>query len=243
MKINSKLFTVYIRNNKKRPLFVLYYKVKADTHSMQIPSQPFLETIYHLRTIEKVILYTKLEELSAKEEGDTLDFLESEYEKESLDYPFCAPVFNGYAAIWAAKIIYNSAQLLLHREMEVVDLSSIVPVFPAKTAADMLAADLCLRFLPQVLENLRIIDPNDKLIIILENILGMFPYSAIGAELENVETDLTLILEDDCLRQLYLDRVMHLKAIKEAENPLIYEWLLAGFGNHKKEFWPELKGR
>lgn len=210
---------------------------------MQIPSQPFLETIYHLRTIEKVILYTKLEELSVTEERDTLDFLESEYEKESLDYPFGVPVFNGDAAMWAAKIIYNSAQLLLHRETDVTDLSSLVPIFQVKNAADMLAADLCLRFLPQLLKNLRIIDPNDKLIVILETIMRMFPYSAIGAELEDVEMDLTLVLQNDCLRQLYLDRIIGIKGIKEAENPLINEWLLANFGNHKNEFWPELKGR
>lgn len=208
---------------------------------MKTPSKPLLETIYHLRTIEQVILYVKIGEFSKEEEKETIDFLESEYEKESLDYPFTVPAFDAEAALWAAKIVYNSAQLLLHRNGSIEGIPAILPPFTDnRDAAAMLAADLCLRFLPQLLINIRIIDPDDALIPILEEILVGFPYSALSRESQIIPTDISVILENNCLKQLYLDRITSSKIVKEARLTSVYKNILANLGDHKEEFWREL---
>ena len=76
----------------------------------------FLDTIYHLRTEEHIILYDKLIAIPSQDEADAVLFLATEYERESLDYPFTAPEFNPTAAIWGARLVYFSAQLLLYRD-------------------------------------------------------------------------------------------------------------------------------
>jgi hypothetical protein len=203
---------------------------------------PFLETIYHLRTIEQVILYNKLMVISKKEEQETLDFLETEYEKEQLNYPYTAPSFNPKAAMWACKTVYFSAQLLLYRENKVSELKTILPNYPhVIDASAILSADICLRFLPQVLIELKKIDTEDAIIPILESHLQTFHYSNIGFDYEIEKITLEPVFADKCLKQMYLDRVVERKAIKEAEIPIVNECLLADFGDYKKLFWRALE--
>lgn len=129
----------------------------------------FLDTIYHLRTIEQIILTDKLITISKGEENDTVSFLENEYERETLEYPGIASKFNSDAALWAAKTVYLAAQLLLHREHKISDLDLFLPDFNGiQEESAILSADLCLRFLPQILAEMKRIDADDVVIPILE---------------------------------------------------------------------------
>ena len=51
---------------------------------MEFKSSPFMETLYLLRTIEQIILYNKVMEISDTETQDAATFLEEEYQKETL---------------------------------------------------------------------------------------------------------------------------------------------------------------
>ncbi|CAM3886884.1 MULTISPECIES: hypothetical protein [Flavobacterium] len=64
---------------------------------------PFLYTIYHLRSIEHAIIYDKKLDISKEEEKEVIELLKDEYEKEKLNYPFQAPVFDEVAALWGSK--------------------------------------------------------------------------------------------------------------------------------------------
>ena len=207
---------------------------------MQQPKQPFLETLYHLRTLEQVILYNKITDIPVAEEKATLDFLEAEYEREAADYPFTAPKFNSAAALWGAKTLYFSAQLLLYREGDINAIQQLVAPFAGSAdAAAMLSADVCLRFLPTVLDKLLIIDTEDPLIPIVQKILTQFHYSAIGVDVALEGVEVQPLFKDRCFRQLYLDRVTQRRAIKWLALPLVKQGVLENLGNHKAHFWRE----
>lgn len=202
---------------------------------------PFIETIYHLRTIEQVILYTKVLKISSKEEKDTLEFLEDEYEKECLNYPFQVPNFDKEAALWASKIVYFAVQLLLNREDTEKDLNVLLPDFKGKmNASSILSADLCLRFLPQIVRQMKELDSEDPVNPILEKFLTQFHYSSIGYELDSTERDFK-DFENLCYQQLYLNRVCERKDKATAVHPKINRLLHSNFGDYKRVFWKDLE--
>jgi hypothetical protein len=202
---------------------------------------PFLDTIYHLRTIEQVILYDKLITISEAEETEAVLFLETEYEKEILEYPGTAPDFNADVALWAAKTVYLAAQLLLHREHKRDDLNILLPDYAGiQDASAIISADLCLRFLAQIVGEIKRLDPEDLIIEILEKHLTQFHYSAIGSELDIENVSFEIIETNDCLLQLYIDRIVQRKSIKWAEPDFIKKQLEIGFGDYQKLFWSQL---
>jgi MoxR-vWA-beta-propeller ternary system domain bpX4 len=208
---------------------------------MSQPSQPFLETLYHLRTVEHVILYNKLTVVPYKEEQDVIAFLEGEYERESTDYPFTPPPFSAAAALWAAKTVYFAAQLFLYRENKATELATLLPAYSGSIdASAMLSADLCLRFLPGVKYALEAVDVNDALLPVIEQHLLSFPYSGVGRDGEFTAPDTATISNNDCLMQLYLDRITEKKAANWANQPIINSAIRANMGNHKNDLWREL---
>ncbi|TRW27318.1 hypothetical protein FMM05_01375 [Flavobacterium zepuense] len=208
---------------------------------MEQPKQPFLETLYHLRTIEQVILYNKMAEIPASEATAAVDFLESEYEREATGYPYTAPKFDAAAALWGAKTLYNAAQLMVYRDTKSAELAALLPPFPGTPdASAMLSADICLRFLPQVAWQLHNIDAEDPLIAVLRQRLVQFHYSAIVFDVEIQDIAIEPLFKNDCFRQLYIDRVTERKAAKWAALPAIKEQVLANLGNHKALFWREI---
>jgi hypothetical protein len=199
----------------------------------------FLETIYNIRTLEHLILFNKVLEIPQIEDKEVIAFLEDEYEREILNYPFIAPKFDSNAGIWAAKMLFFASQLLLYREHSVADLSNLFPKFYSKIDASiMLSADLSLRFLPQIVLELKRIDSEDALIPILQEHLQMFHYSAIGFDIEILNFD--FLNENQCLKQLYMDRIIERRAIKLVSNPEIKMSILESLGNYKSDFWAEL---
>ena len=201
----------------------------------------FYDTICLLRANEEILLHTKIMDISAREEKLLLQFLENEYNKESLNYPFTAPVFNADAAMWAAKTVYYASQLFLYRENKTEELSNILPRFlNTITASVILSADICLRFLPNVLRNLKNVDADDAIVPILEDHLLAFHYSGIGYDLDKEKLAFNIIFSDDCLKQLYIDRIIEKKIKALAELPILKPEVMASMGNYAKQYWKEL---
>lgn len=208
----------------------------------QLKKNNFLETIVHLRQEEHLVIHDDLLKTTKAEDEDVLLFLEQEYENESLNYPFIAPSFNKEAALWASKIVYYAALLLLYRKDTKKDLNSLFLDFnEAIDASAILSADLCLRFLPQINAELKHIDKEDSLAFILDKILNSWHYSAIHNDSTPPEIDFKLFFKNDCLRQLYLNRIVEGKIIQWAEIPHINTLLHNSFGYYKNHFWNTLK--
>ncbi|KFE99977.1 hypothetical protein IX39_04860 [Chryseobacterium formosense] len=205
-------------------------------------NSPLLDTLFLLRKEECITIFTDIQEISQKEEQDAADYFESEFEKERLEFLSDQINCDHKTAVWAAKVLYHSAQLYLIRENTAKDLNKLIPSFKGKRdVSAILSADLLLRFLPQIISVLQNADPEDTLIKMLENILRQFHYSGIGFDLDLENINWEEELKDKTYRKLYLERIVENKAYKLAEIPYINQLLIAEFGMYKEIFWKELK--
>ncbi|WP_228372244.1 hypothetical protein [Chryseobacterium gregarium] len=203
---------------------------------------PFLDTLFLLRKEESMTIYTDLQEISAKEEADAADYFESEFEKERLEFLSDQVIFHKESAVWAAKVLYHSAQLYLVRKDTSGSLGKLIPAFTGKReVSSILSADLSLRFLPQMMAVLHNADPEDPLVTMLENILVQFHYSGIGYDLNPENINWEEELNNATYRKLYLERIVAKKDYRLAEIPYLNHLLMAEFGIYKDEFWKELK--
>ncbi|MDQ0595521.1 hypothetical protein QFZ37_003890 [Chryseobacterium ginsenosidimutans] len=208
---------------------------------MKIKS-PFLDTLFLLRKDECITIFTDLHELSKNEEQDAADYFETEFEKERLEFLSDQINCDCETAVWAAKVLYHSAQLYLIRKDTAKNLATLIPQFNGKrNVASLLSADLSLRFLPQIMDALQNADPEDPLIKMLEIILKQFHYSGIGFDLNLDKINWEEELKDKTYRKLYLERIVEKKAYNLAEIPYINQLLMAEFGMYKEIFWRELK--
>jgi hypothetical protein len=211
----------------------------------------FLSTISHLREQEEMLIYDRCTSTTTKEEKAVADLLGKEYAKEVMNFPGIAPSFEREAAVWAARVVFNASQLLLSREQDAPDIVKLLPPYSgAMTPAAILSADLCLRCLPDIIEKAREINPDDPLIGLLEHLLRDWHYSGIGYSWlpegsgEAKDTgdlfDFSPILADDCLRLLYIDRVIERRVTALANLPELRAGILAVMGDHNTSFWKEL---
>lgn len=209
---------------------------------MMKSKSPFLDTLFLLRKEECITIFADIQEISPKEEQDAADYFESEFEKERLEFLSDQINCDHKTAVWAAKVLYHSAQLYLIRENTAKDLKKLIPSFKGvRDISSILSADLSLRFLPQVITALQNTDPEDPLIKLLENILHQFHYSGVGFDLDLEKINWEEELKDRTYRKLYLERIVEKKSYKLAEIPYINQLLMAEFGIYKDIFWRELK--
>jgi hypothetical protein len=201
----------------------------------------FLKMIRSLRLHEEIMLYGNILEISELEIEAVKNFLESEYERESKGYPGGAPKFDADAGLWGARTVYIAAQLILYRENQEKDLSLLLPDHHSPpTAAGMLSADLCLRFLPQMIMQLKNIDSEDALLEVLERKLVPWHYSAVTHPLTIEALDFSFV-DDPCLRQLYAERIIDNRKLSLALHPAFRDYISAQLGLYGHTLWNDFK--
>ncbi len=201
----------------------------------------FLKTIFRLRQREEVLLFTNILKIKSIEQREVLQFLHEEYRTEALNYPHEAPDFDEAAALWAAQTVYWAAQFILYRENNAEDLEKILKDFKGQVSPSaILSVDLCLRFLPAMLVQLKMIDPEDEMVEILENILYRWHYSGVNYSLDIEKLDMKPVMDNACLLQLYLNRIIEYKKIKLAESELFKPHIKSNLGMYANEFWGAL---
>ena len=202
----------------------------------------FLKMIQNLRLHEDIMLYGYVLEMKEDETLEVINFLKSEYQKEALDHPFDSPDFDPDAALWAAKTVYVAAQLILYRENKETELELLFPDLTKETnAGTILSVDLCLRFLPDMITQLKLIDSQDALIPILEKHLYQWHYSGINYPLEIEKLDFKNINANRCIHQMYINRIIENKKISLAKHPDCKGLVKANLGIFAREFWNEFK--
>lgn len=201
----------------------------------------FLGTIRHLRSHEEMVIYDRYSPVSNASDAIVITFLEQEYAKERVEYPGAVPAFESNSAIWAARTVYIASQLLLYRDKTVSGMRESLPAFSgAQTPGAILSADLCLRFLPALLEKAKEIAPEDELIAVLEEHLTAWHFSGVGYRLDAAALGWEIVLGDACVKQLYTDRVIMRKVRALAMLPVLYPGVMATLGNWGDHFWKEL---
>lgn len=195
----------------------------------------FINMIKHLRGEEAVLLFGKYATSTDDERRALGQFLGEEYQRECIEYPFEVPEFNEAAAVWAAELVYISAQLLLNREKTIDEIGEFPDVYNAEISASAhLSADLCLRFLPEIIKKLEQIDKDDELIPKLKKYLEPWSYSAIGCLRDDDVVGKT-IFSTPCVRALYMQRLLERKQIHAITDSEIQESIRASVGLHGKE--------
>lgn len=184
-----------------------------------------------------VILYNRLFDIEEQELDEVSDFLRHCYSEESKDFPFVPPPFDDQAALWAARMVFYSAQLILYRETKNEELTKLIVNYPHNiTASAMLSADLCLRFLPDMLEHLRMIDSEDPLVEILMDLLDVWHYSNLKTA-QSVALNLDKLFEDACFRNLYVERIIENENLHVASHPLCKPLIDEHLGLYAADFW------
>lgn len=202
----------------------------------------FSDMIKQVRQQEDIILYGNLLTIDQLESIETVEFLRHEYEREALEYPFCAPPFDEEAALWAAKTLYISAQLILYRENRYTELSVLFHKFDGETnPSTILSADLCLRFIPDMLTQLKLIDSEDELILILEALLYLWHYSGVCYSLNTNQLNFEAITLNKCVHQLYINRIIEHKKLHLATLSVFKEHVASNLGMYSEVLWKDFK--
>ncbi len=201
----------------------------------------FYQAIHYLRTQEEAVLHDALPPISVEEENRVVDFLQNEFQREALQFPEPKFEFDADTALWSAKVIYTTMQLVLNRKDEADDLENLYPVWKSPTTAhEMVTADLCLRFIPDAIFQLESIDPNDPLISYLQKRMNVWCFSLLRKLIPTSEIDFTLILDHPGLFQMSVDRIIKYKNLEMAKDPLFISAVRGSLGMHINHFWKEL---
>ncbi|MBL4754912.1 MAG: hypothetical protein JKY52_15110 [Flavobacteriales bacterium] len=202
----------------------------------------FFNMIEKLRQDEEIMLYGNILKFDELEEIEVIEFLRNQYEAESMDYSHVAPAFDDDAALWGAKTIYTAAQLILYRKDEPDSLAALLPFFEGEfNSSSAVSVDLCLRFLPQMITQLKLIDHEDRLIEVLEKQLYLWHYSGVAYKLKPDKLDLSMISSDPCLHQLYVNRIIANRRSELAQHISNSDLVRANLGIYQNEFWKEFE--
>ena len=200
----------------------------------------FYQTIRSLLEDGTLTLYGRVKPFRKEEEKGVIVLLEEKYEEDRLNYPYEAPQFNAKSALWGAKILYLSAQLLLYRDLVADDAAALLPAdFKEKDGSAILSADLCLRFMPQILDQYETIAEDDPLLPKLRDIMSGWPYSALGYAKDVKLEEWQQILSHPCLHQLTIDRIIGRKAINYAMSDVFLHDVAGALGGYGTFFWKE----
>ncbi len=109
-----------------------------------------------------------------------ITLLEKAYESHRLSVAGTMIPFDPAVGFSAAELIRQSSWALVNHDDRISDLKKrlTMPIAPV-TPAHHLSADLTLRYLPQIFNRARVLDPNDPLVDLLKGLLRRWPLSGV----------------------------------------------------------------
>ncbi len=209
--------------------------------TLLIDDNAFLHMVYYLLETGNVILHQKMLDVTEGESQQVVDYLQEFYEREAQDYPHSSPKFDGKAALWAATMVYRTSQLYLFRDQKHEDIPTVLPEYEGElTPGAVLSADLCLRFVPSMMMHLKAMNSEDPILGVLENHMKSWHYSNIPRlnDIDGLEMKTWFL--SDCLKQLYIDRIIEHKNERLANHSACKALVLSSLGIHQKSYWPTL---
>ncbi|MGN7819396.1 hypothetical protein ACTJJB_04655 [Chitinophaga sp. 22536] len=169
---------------------------------------------------------------------ETRKVLLNYYQHDVTDMPGQAPAFDSDAALWAAGFLYRGAQLIKLRHIDNAGIDQWLPKHPGAAGPEAVySADLCLRYLPDLLSMARDLTPADPLVQRLTETAAQWPFSSTGMNIFPV-TPLTAITGHPSLLLAYTDRVIASKDTGRCSNPTVMTAVKAALGNYADLLWP-----
>lgn len=197
--------------------------------------------INHLVREGQVAVVNQIIPFTPQELQDTQTILEAYYQNDILEIPGTAPAFDADAALWAAGYIYRIVQLAMLREAGKQDILHWLSPYPATpTAASIYSADLCLRYLPDLLSLSKSLAPDDPLMQQIRETAMQWPFSSTGMNLP-ANGDLTAVIASPALLQAYADRIIATRDSNRCDIPAVQQTVTASLGNYASILWPDYK--
>lgn len=171
---------------------------------------------------------------------EAIVLLEEYYRADALSMPYIAPAFHTEAALWAAKYIFITIQLVLLRDVGEHKMNTLLANYTGEYSARAIySADLTLRFLPDIFRFASGLSPEDPLITKLKTTAKLWPFSSIGI------TGLSIFINDTIadhpsLKQAYTDRIILKKDINRLEGEQEKRLIKEALGMHQAILWPDL---
>lgn len=198
----------------------------------------FISFIQNLLEQGDIALQNKFKLISKTEEKEAISFLADFYKRIQINQPYQGIPFNKDAALWGAKLMYFTAQFFLIRKHKKGELKKYLENYNKALTPDVLAsADIALKFLPQLYELFLNQDSEDIILPLLEEILKTFQYSAIGSIIKLDKERELLCWDDECYKQLFIDRITEKRDYNLSNHPKITEALDIEVGNHKENLF------
>jgi hypothetical protein len=112
--------------------------------------------------------------------------LAAAFETHALSVAGPPIAFDPATACAAAELVRQSSWALVNRDERLGDLKRRIQMSgPPRTSSQHLSADLLLRYVPQILNRARGLDPADPLIGLLGEILRCWPLSGVLSDVED----------------------------------------------------------
>jgi hypothetical protein len=177
---------------------------------------------------------------SPEEEDEIVATLTSMEQQYREDLPGTPPRLSRPALIWGALTAFRVSSFIAYRD---VNQEIIATAFGEKCAESpspsvCYSVDLTLRFLPDLTRLARAVSPDDPLVGHLIDLGGRWPLSSVGVA-GVVPVCISPILENFCLRQLYVDRVISANDQSRLNDPRVIDAVRAAIGIHD-QLAPEL---
>lgn len=161
---------------------------------------------------------------------------------EIAGLPGSPPAVDPEAALWGLKAVFTASSLIVHRKLTV---AAFEPVFDFRhlepvTASVIYSVDLSLRCLPELHRLALALAENDPLCDVLEHLGRCWPLSSVGLRFRAgqetkdsaIGDGLQKLWSNDCLRQMYLDRVTERESLDRLSEPLVKDAVRAILGLH-----------
>jgi hypothetical protein len=136
--------------------------------------------------------------------------------------PHVPPELDRDAARHGATLLYHGCQLLTLQEG---NRQQIVAGLRAEFSGELTPAahysvDLALRFLPDLYAMARLHEQDSTVVAELQRVAALWPLSSVGMWVE-VERSRCRFIQDRCLLQLYVDRVIERRDLPRLDDPVV----------------------
>jgi hypothetical protein len=135
---------------------------------------------------------------------------------------FDPPKLLADVAEWGLLILYRGCQALVHREVEpAAVLAALATPYPMTkpSPAACYAADVALRFLPELIGLARGVAEDDPLVEGLLAVATAWPLSSVGVRGLPDALDVTPFIAHPSLRRLYADRIIERADVSRLRDP------------------------
>lgn len=159
-----------------------------------------------------------------------------------LDLAHEPPDFSLASAAWAAIVLYQGCQFLIHRDVgvDVVIDALSQPCPEASCPSVCYSVDLTFRYLPDLIALAKGIAEDDPLVGGLQLLAQKWPLSSVGAKNLKIG-DITAFIRHSSLRRLYADRILEKRDLTRLSDPHAREAVHESLGAFP-ELAPEIAG-